>query len=154
MTQGPDVKGPADAGVERTPVPVAVGVLLLDDGRFLLGSRPEGKPWAGYWEFPGGKIEPGETLVQALRRELREELAIVIEDGEFWKSCIIDYPHARVDLRFCKVRRWSGLPRPCEGQQLAWQDLPVQVGPVLPGTIPVLRWLAEERGHSGPTHRE
>ena len=147
-------KVPGDTAVERTPVPVAVGVLLLEDGRFLLASRPEGKPWAGYWEFPGGKIEPGETLAQALRRELREELAIDIEHGEFWKYCIIDYPHARVDLRYCKVRRWSGQPRPCEGQQLAWQDLPVQVGPVLPGTIPVLRWLAEERGHSGPTHRE
>ncbi|MDE2479942.1 MAG: NUDIX domain-containing protein, partial [Betaproteobacteria bacterium] len=56
------MKPPGDAEAPRTPVPVAVGVLLREDGSFLLGSRPEGKPWAGYWEFPGGKIEPGETL--------------------------------------------------------------------------------------------
>ncbi len=139
--------------VRREPVAVAVGVLLRDDGSFLLASRPDGKPWAGYWEFPGGKIEAGETVQQALRRELREELAIEIEQAEFWRSCRVDYPHALVDLQFCKVRDWQGEPHPCEGQSLAWQQLPVQVHPVLPGTIPVLRWLAEERGHKGPTHR-
>lgn len=145
-----------DRDTARPLVAVAVGVLLLDDGRFLLADRPAGKPYAGYWEFPGGKIEPGETLVQALHRELREELDIDIDAGhtEFWRSCIVDYPHARVDLQFCKVRRWRGEPRPCEGQRIAWQRLAVQVHPVLPGTIPVLRWLADERGHVGPTHAD
>lgn len=138
----------------RRPVAVAVGVLVQGDGRFLLADRPLGKPYAGYWEFPGGKIEPGETLEQALRRELREELDIEIEDPQFWRSCTVDYPHARVDLQFCKVHRWRGEPRPCEGQRIAWQELPVQVHPVLPGTIPVLRWLADERGYAGPTHRD
>ena len=142
------------AGAQRRAVAVAVGVLLRPDGSFLLASRPPGKPYAGYWEFPGGKIEAGETLEQALRRELQEELAIDIDHAEFWNSCRMEYPHALVDLRFCKVRGWRGEPRGCEGQQLAWQRLPVQVRPVLPGTLPVLRWLADELGHGGPTHVE
>lgn len=147
---------PPPQQVPRRPVAVAVGVLLQADGRFLLADRPVGKPYAGYWEFPGGKIEPGETLEQALCRELREELALDIdpEQVEYWRSCTVDYPHARVELQFCKVRHWRGEPRPCEGQRIAWQELPVQVQPVLPGTIPVLRWLADERGFAGPTHHE
>ena len=130
----------------RPLVAVAVGVLVRADGAFLLGSRPPGKPYAGYWEFPGGKLEAGETLQQALARELAEELGIADIQAEYWRSCEMDYPHARVDLRFCKVTGWSGEPTPLEGQQLAWQRLPVAVTPVLPGTLPVLQWLAEESG--------
>ncbi len=130
-------------------VAVAVGVLLRADGSFLLGSRPHGKPWAGYWEFPGGKLEAGESVAQALARELHEELGIEVLESTFWRSCAMDYSHARVDLRFCKVTRWRGEPHPREGQQLAWQALPVRVAPALPGTLPVLRWLADERGWSG-----
>lgn len=134
----------------RPAVPVAVGVLLRPDGAFLLASRPEGKPWAGYWEFPGGKIEAGETLTQALERELHEELGLHGLQASYWRSFEMDYPHARVHLQFCKVTGWEGEPRPREGQQLAWQTLPVTVAPVLPGTIPVLEWLREEhaRGQS------
>ncbi|SCC92247.1 NUDIX hydrolase [Thiomonas sp. X19] len=139
--------------VERPLVPVAVGVLLRADGSFLLASRPVGKPYAGYWEFPGGKIEPGETLLQALERELHEELDIHAPHASFWRSCVVDYPHARVELQFCKVTHWQGQMRPCEGQDIAWQQLPVTVAPVLPGTIPVLQWLAQERSHEGPTHQ-
>ena len=134
---------------ERVAVPVAVGVLVRPDGSFLLASRPEGKPWAGYWEFPGGKIEPGETLEQALERELHEELGISGLQARYWRSCEMDYPHARVDLRFCKVTAWQGEPHPREGQELAWQTLPVTVEPVLPGTIPVLEWLQEEAARVG-----
>lgn len=137
---------------ERVLVPVAVGVLLRGDGTFLLASRPEGKPWAGYWEFPGGKIEAGETLAAALERELHEELGIDALQAVYWRSCVMDYPHARVDLQFCKVTGWRGEPHPREGQQLAWQRLPVDVAPVLPGTVPVLRWLAEEQRYRGPLH--
>lgn len=138
----------------RTPVDVAVGVLLDAEDRFLLTSRPEGKVWAGYWEFPGGKFEPGENVDEALRRELHEELGIEIGAVLPWKIEMVDYPHALVRLHFCKVREWRGRFEMREGQQMAWQTLPVEVVPVLPGTVPVLQWFAEERGHAGPTHHD
>ena len=137
---------------ERTPVDVAVGVLIDPDGRFLLTSRPEGKVYAGYWEFPGGKLEAGETVEAALRRELIEELGITIGPVQPWRVEIVDYEHARVRLHFCKVFSWSGEFEMREHQQMAWNQLPVQVRPVLPGTVPVLAWFAEERGFAGPTH--
>jgi 8-oxo-dGTP diphosphatase len=137
---------------ERTPVDVAVGVLIDPQGRFLLTSRPAGKVYAGYWEFPGGKVEADESVEAALRRELHEELGITIGPALPWKTELMDYPHARVRLHFCKVFAWSGEFEMREAQQMAWQTLPVQVAPVLPGTVPVLRWFAEERGHVGATH--
>ena len=138
---------------ERTPVDVAVGVLVDAEGRFLLTSRPEGKVYAGYWEFPGGKLEAGETVEQALRRELIEELGITIGAVHPWKIELMDYEHARVRLHFCKVYEWSGEFEMREQQSMAWQTLPVEVAPVLPGTIPVLQWFAAERGFAGATHR-
>jgi 8-oxo-dGTP diphosphatase len=136
----------------REPVDVAVGVLIDAAGRFLLTSRPEGKVYAGHWEFPGGKLEPGESVETALRRELHEELGITIGPVHPWKVDLMDYPHALVRLHFCKVYAWHGAFEMREGQQMAWQDLPVQVRPVLPGTVPVLCWFAEERGFAGLTH--
>lgn len=130
----------------RAVVDVAVGVLLQADGQFLLTSRPEGKVYAGYWEFPGGKLELGETVEQALRRELHEELGIVIGQAQVWKTQMVDYPHALVRLHFCKVWDWQGQLQMREAQSHAWQTLPVFVTPVLPGTLPVLDWLAQERG--------
>jgi 8-oxo-dGTP diphosphatase len=138
----------------RQPVDVAVGVLIDSHGRFLLTSRPDGKVYAGYWEFPGGKFEHGETLEQALRRELHEELGITIGAIEPWHVELVDYPHARVRLHFCKVFQWSGEFQMRERQTMAWESLPVQCRPVLPGTLPVLKWFAAERGHSGPTHSD
>ncbi len=138
--------------VERAVVDVAVGVLTQADGHFLLTSRPEGKVYAGYWEFPGGKLEAGESVEQALRRELQEELGIAIGAAQVWKTQMVDYPHALVRLHFCKVWDWQGELQMREAQSHAWQTLPVAVSPVLPGTIPVLSWLAQERGFSGPTH--
>lgn len=137
---------------ERTPVDVAVGVLIDAEGRFLLTSRPEGKVYAGYWEFPGGKLEAGETVEEALRRELHEELGITIGPVEPWKVEIVDYEHARVRLHFCKVFAWAGEFEMREQQCMAWQTLPVNVKPVLPGTVPVLQWFASERGFAGQTH--
>ncbi|MBI3350172.1 MAG: NUDIX domain-containing protein [Burkholderiales bacterium] len=137
---------------ERDITEVAVGVLVAPDGQFLLTSRPEGKVYAGYWEFPGGKVEPGESVEQALARELREELGIEIGTAHPWQTLVMDYPHARVRLNFCKVFDWQGEFQMLEGQQMAWADLPVQVKPVLPGTIPVLKWFAQERQHVGATH--
>ena len=144
--------------LERKPVDVAVGVLIKHDaagreGRFLLTTRPEGKVFAGYWEFPGGKLEAGETVEQALTRELHEELGITIGKAHPWKVEIMDYVHARVRLHFCKVFDWTGEFEMREQQAMVWAELPVTQAPVLPGTIPVLRWFAEERGFTGPTYR-
>ena len=141
------------AGSQRVPVDVAVGVLIDPEGRFLLTSRPEGKVYAGYWEFPGGKLEAGETVEQALRRELIEELGITIGAVHPWQIELVDYEHARVRLHFCKVHNWSGEFEMRERQTMAWQTLPVEVAPVLPGTIPVLQWFASERGFAGATHK-
>ena len=147
----------SDQQTDRVPVDVAVGVLVERDaqgreGRFLLTSRPEGKVYAGYWEFPGGKLEAGETVEQALQRELHEELGLTIGAAYPWKVELMDYPHARVRLHFCKVYDWVGPFEMREQQQMSWQMLPVQVQPVLPGTIPVLQWFAAERGFDSSTH--
>ena len=130
----------------RKHTEVAVGVLVRADGALLLSTRPPGKPYAGYWEFPGGKIEAGETVEQALRRELIEELGVTIDAAQVWKVTEHDYPHALVRLHWCKVHAWQGAFEMREGQQMQWQQLPLTVRPVLPGAVPVLQWLAEERG--------
>ncbi len=149
----------ADAHAERAGGPnrpvteVAVGVLLRADASFLLTSRPVGKPYAGYWEFPGGKLEAGESVEQALRRELIEELGITIGAVTPWRVEMVDYPHALVRLHFCKVFEWSGELQMREAQDFAWEQLPVQVQPVLPGTVPVLQWFAAERNFFAATHR-
>ena len=139
------------AAASRRPVDVAVGVLINAEGEFLLTSRPAGKVYAGYWEFPGGKLEAGESVEQALRRELFEELGIEIGAVHPWQVEIVDYEHARVRLHFCKVFEWTGAFEMRERQAMAWQQLPVRVAPVLPGTLPVLAWFAAERGFSGAT---
>ena len=139
-----DADLPRQGGRDRPITDVAVGILIHRDGRFLLTSRPPGKAYSGYWEFPGGKLEAGETVHDALCRELHEELGIVIDASEPWKVAVVDYPHALVRLNFCKVRAWSGPLEMREGQQFSWQSLPAQVSPVLPGAVPVLTWLAEE----------
>jgi 8-oxo-dGTP diphosphatase len=147
------------APTDRVPVDVAVGVLVQRDAQgcetdFLLTSRPEGKVYAGYWEFPGGKVEAGETVHQALARELHEELSITIGESHAWQELVMEYPHAKVRLHFRKVFDWTGAFEMREQQAMAWQSLPVAVVPVLPGTIPVLRWFAAERGFAGATHTD
>jgi 8-oxo-dGTP diphosphatase len=126
----------------QAPVDVAVAVLIRSDGAVLLAQRPVGKVYAGYWEFPGGKIEPGEPPVDALRREIREELGVEIELAYPWITRVFTYPHARVRLQFYRVYRWRGEPRTLEHQALAWQ-LPgeVDLEPLLPANGPVLRGL-------------
>ena len=106
MTGGAGEREAADVegSQSRRPVDVAVGVLIDAEGRFLLTSRPEGKVYAGWWEFPGGKLEAGESVEAALRRELHEELGITIGTAEPWNVTLMDYAHARVRLHFCKVR--------------------------------------------------
>ena len=143
---------PRQGGLDRPLVDVAVGVLIKPDGSFLLTSRPTGKAYAGYWEFPGGKLEAGETVGQALTRELQEELGITIGPATPWKTETVDYPHALVRLNFCKVFSWAGDLEMREAQFFSWQHLPVTVAPVLPGTVPVLQWFALEQGYLGATY--
>lgn len=129
-------------------VEVAVGIVLRQhegQEQFLLGSRPQGKPYAGYWEFPGGKIEAGESVEEALRREFEEELGITIGAAEIWRVTEHDYEHALVRLHWCKVRDWQGEFEMREGQQVAWQSLQTTVTPILPGAYPVLEALAQEQ---------
>ena len=146
-----DAESPREGGSGRQVVDVAVGVLLRSTGEFLLTSRPPGKVYEGYWEFPGGKLEAGETVEAALRRELQEEIGINIGAVQAWRVELVDYPHALVRLNFCKVFDWRGELQMREAQSFAWQTLPVQVAPVLPGTVPVLAWFAEEHGFKAAT---
>lgn len=120
-------------------VEAAVAVILREDGQVLLGQRPEGKPWAGWWEFPGGKIEAGETPFDALQRELHEEIGIEAEHAYPWITRVFSYPERTVKLRFFMVRRWHREPHGKENQQLSWQNpAAVSVGPLLPANAPVL----------------
>lgn len=140
-----DAGQPREDGSDRKAVDVAVGILIKPDGEFLLTSRPPGKVYEGYWEFPGGKLEPDESVEQALRRELHEEIGITIATVYRWRVEMVDYPHALVRLNFCKVFAWTGELQMREGQLFSWQSLPVTVQPVLPGAVPVLAWIEQER---------
>ena len=132
----------------------AVGVWFLarDTGRYLYLLRNDVKH-PGAWGLPGGKVEAQESLEQALSRELYEELGIQVLHSQPWQVQVVDYPHALVHLHFWLVSAWEGELRMLEGQTFSWQQLPVDLEPILPGTIPVLAWFAEERGFTGPTHR-
>lgn len=132
----------------KTITEVAVGILIRHHAQrsteVLFTSRPEGKPYAGYWEFPGGKIEVGETAEQALQRELHEELGIAITTARRWHTSEHTYEHAIVRLHWQKVYAWEGELQMREGQQHTWQSLPPTIGPVLPGAYPVLEYLQME----------
>jgi 8-oxo-dGTP diphosphatase len=133
------------------PIDVAVGILMQPDGNVLLGQRPDGKPYAGYWEFPGGKVEPGESILAALKREFLEELGIEVLSAEPWCGVEHVYPHAHVRLHFYISRDWRGAPQSLEGQAFAWQGS-VALAPLLPATIPLIEWLdrlryPEQFGH-------
>jgi 8-oxo-dGTP diphosphatase len=129
------------------PIDVAVGILMKPNGDILLAQRPPGKPYAGYWEFPGGKVEPGESIFDALKREFAEELGLLIGSAEPWCGVEHVYPHAHVRLHFYISRDWQGEPQSLEGQEFAWQGS-VDVAPLLPATIPLIEWLDKMRGQS------
>lgn len=122
---------------------VAAAVIERPDGAFLMASRPAGKVYAGWWEFPGGKVKPGESPRHALDRELKEEVGITVRTAYPWLTCDYDYAHARVRLHFFRVTDWSGAPHPHEGQALAWvhAEHPA-VSPILPANGPILRGLS------------
>ncbi|OYY53109.1 MAG: CTP pyrophosphohydrolase [Polynucleobacter sp. 17-46-58] len=130
--------------VDRPVTEVAAGILLDATGRYLLGQRPEGKPYAGYWEVPGGKIEAGESVFDALKRELQEELGIDIQESEELLVLEHDYPHAYVRLHVSIIRQWQGTPRGKEGQALSWElltEAKPSVEPLLPAAWPMLEKL-------------
>jgi 8-oxo-dGTP diphosphatase len=126
------------------PIDVAVGILMRPNGDVLLGQRPAGKPYAGYWEFPGGKVEAGEDIFAALQREFVEELGVHIVSAEEWCGVEHVYEHAHVRLHFFISREWRGEPQSLENQAFAWQGA-VGVTPLLPATIPLLEWLDQLR---------
>ena len=124
------------------PVDVAVAVLIRSDGAALLAQRPASKVYSGYWEFPGGKIEPGEPVPDALRREVREELGVEVERAYPWITRVFVYPHAKVRLHFYRVYAWRGEPRAVEHQAIAWQRPDaIELDPLLPANGPVIRSL-------------
>lgn len=124
-------------------IDVAVGVVIHGDGTVLLAERPRGKPWSGYWEFPGGKIESGESVRQALTRELHEELGIELDHVYPWLTRVYDYPEKTVRLHFLRVYRWHGTPHGREGQRLSWENpAAIAVTPLLPANDSVRRALA------------
>jgi 8-oxo-dGTP diphosphatase len=132
----------------RKIVEVAVGVLKNNIGSVLLAQRPEGKPYAGYWEFPGGKLEIGETVFDALYRELLEEIDVQILNADKFMVIEHDYPHAYVRLHVCLVTQWQGEPKGLENQSLAWLDSvnlenisQINLQPILAATIPILEKL-------------
>ena len=132
----------------RPILEVAVGILLKEGREVLMAKRPEGKPYAGYWEFPGGKLESKESVASALYRELKEELGVVISlnPNDFAELTILehDYPHAYVRLHVCLVKQWQGEPIGLENQELNWQPVfesKLTVSPVLPAAWPMIEYL-------------
>lgn len=126
----------------KQTIPVVAGALMRTDGQFMLGSRPTGKPYPGYWEFPGGKVEPGEAPLDALVREFQEEMGITVTHATPWLRRVHHYEHASVELLFYRIWAWQGEPQPHEGQAFAWQQPGhLSVKPMLPANDPILRSL-------------
>ena len=123
-------------------IEVVAAVICNERGEFLLAQRPAGKVYAGYWEFPGGKLEGGETAAAALRRELHEELGIDAITAYPWLTRDFDYAHAAVRLRFFRVIKWAGKLHGREQQRFVWQSVrAITVAPLLPANGPILRAL-------------
>jgi 8-oxo-dGTP diphosphatase len=128
------------------PVLLVVAAALFDaQGRILLAQRPEGKQLAGLWEFPGGKLEPGETPEAALVRELAEELSITVNETslEPLTFASFTYPAFHLLMPLYGCRSWSGSIRPREGQATAWvEKTRLRDYPAPPADIPLFDWLA------------
>lgn len=128
---------------DKKQIAVAAGVLINEKGEVLFAQRPSGKPWEGWWELPGGKLEPNETAAQALVRELREELGITATRFYPWVSLEYEYPNTSVILHFFRIYEWLGTPSSLEQQQFAWSTpkQAQQLGNLLPASELPLRWL-------------
>jgi 8-oxo-dGTP diphosphatase len=118
---------------ERPLVDVVCAIVQKPNGEFLLAQRPVGKVYAGYWEFPGGKVDRGESLADATARELNEELGIDVQKSYPWLTRTFSYPHANVRLHFRRVVEWRNEPRSRENQAFTWQSISnINVTPLLP----------------------
>lgn len=126
---------------DRAETLVACVVLIDEQGRCLLNSRPEGKVYAGWWEFPGGKLEAMETVEEAARREMKEELGIVVPNTSPWVTLVYDYPHARVRLHFVRAWQWLGQPRAMEKQTFGFFSAQECPSPLLEASEPIFKWL-------------
>ena len=132
--------------IQNVPISVVAGALFDVDGRVLIAQRPAGKALAGRWEFPGGKLEPGEDPRAGLERELREELGVEVQDAHRLLRYRHDYPGRTVDLDFWNVTGWSGTPHGREGQALKWvrpADLPHE--DILEADAPMIEVLLARR---------
>jgi 8-oxo-dGTP diphosphatase len=139
---------PDDARPLTRVAVVIIERTAADGHQVLFAQRPPGKAYAGYWEFPGGKIEAGETVVDAAIREIDEELGIHIRSATLWRCERFSYEHAHVELNFCRTADWSGVPHGREGQAFAWQSPQrITVSPLLPALhAPESNVLAALRG--------
>jgi 8-oxo-dGTP diphosphatase len=126
---------------QTAAIQVAVGVIHGEQGQVLFTQRPKGKPYAGWWEFPGGKLENNETIPLALARELREELNIQILDCTVWLHQDYEYSHAQVKLHTCSVFNFTGDITGLENQAFQWGYSHNPPQPFLPAALPVLKAL-------------
>ena len=133
----PQVEAPRfDKHDGRPLTRVAVAIIervVAGEYQVLFAQRPVGKAYAGFWEFPGGKIESGESVIDALMREIDEELGLHINTATLWRTERFSYEHAHVELNFCRSSDWSGEPHGREGQAFAWQSpAAISLSPLLP----------------------
>ncbi len=139
MSREPYLTPRFDPADSRPLTRVAVAIIeRVVDGEYqvLFAQRPTGKAYAGYWEFPGGKIELGESVVAALIREIDEELGVHVRSAELWRTERFSYEHAHVELNFCRTRDWSGEPHGREGQAFTWSRADViTLVPLLPALL-------------------
>lgn len=143
---------PRKAVTEALPVVDVAAGILWREGRLLAAQRPQGKPHAGFWEFPGGKLEPGESPEQALARELAEELGVRVREARFWRTLEHSYPRRgmRVRLHFFHIHDFAGEPASREGQALAWVTPGDAASlPFLPADADIVRAL--QNGPRGDT---
>jgi 8-oxo-dGTP diphosphatase len=120
-------------------VNIAVAVIQREDGYVLMAERPYGKKSSGFWEFPGGKFELGESAEQALAREIYEELGIKSKTAYPWISYKYTYPNKCVKLHVFRIFNWEGTPSGREGQRISWEDSDaIRVSPLLPANNHIL----------------
>lgn len=127
----------------KPEVHVVVGILRRN-GKILVAERPEGRPYSGYWEFPGGKIEAGESAKDALTRELHEELGVQVARADFWFSLTHEYPDKTVNLEMWLVPEFGGEPHGRENQTLLWATVDeITTLRLLEGNWPIIDKMRE-----------